>query len=140
MSDEQGTATQQAQVEQAADPKWGDSLDRLGEERKAELAERLWGWTPAQATEDQPGPFAGERLTGLEVYWLAACAVAGQDGETAAAARLLVDANERVSIRVVHVPLAGARLRAAQLAGADPPPAPVQGAHPRRGPPRGARP
>src|SRR5258707_9311655 len=113
MSDDQGGVEQQTQHEQPVQRKWGDSLDGLSQERKDELAEALWGWTPAQATADQPGPFAGKRLTGLEVYWLAACAVAGQDGETAAAARLLVDANERVSIRVVQLPLAGGPPRGA---------------------------
>jgi hypothetical protein len=117
MSDAQGTAEQPAQEEQQAQRKWGDALDGLTQERKVKLADALWGWTAAQATAEQPGPFAGERLTGLQVYWLAACAVAGQDGETAAA-RLLVDANERVSIRVVHLPLAGAWLGDAQLASA----------------------
>src|SRR5258706_2865843 len=113
MSDVQGTATQQAQAEQQAQRKWGDALDGLTQERKDELAEALWGWTPGQATAEQPGPFAGERLNGLEVYWLAACAVAGQERATAAAARLLGDANERVSIRVVQLPLAGGGARPA---------------------------
>ncbi len=66
---------QQSAGQQDDAPKWGDSLDKLSQKRKDELAERLWAWKPEMATEKRHGPFAGEELNGLEVFWLAICAL-----------------------------------------------------------------
>lgn len=70
--------------------KWGDSFDKLSDERRQELRERLLTWTPEQATMERPGPFFFEQLNGLEVFWLAACALAGADRDIDEAARRLV--------------------------------------------------
>src|SRR5690348_285884 len=90
--------------------KWEDSLDGLDEGRKQELARRLWGWTPEMASADHPGPFADERLNGLEVFWLAVCALAGRDGDLAKTAQ---DLRNRHAL-----PLPALHLERANLSGA----------------------
>lgn len=81
--------------------KWGDSFDKLSDERKQELRVRLLTWTPEQATMERLGPFFFERLNGLEVYWLAACALAGADNDPTEVAHRLVthNFNEKYSFR-----------------------------------------
>jgi hypothetical protein len=99
--------------------KWGDSLDVLGEERKQELAQRLWGWQPEAIYDDLHGPFVNEHLNGLEVFWLAICAIAGSDGDISKVEQLLRKAeNDRVvryALSVSKLVLVGANLRGAQL-------------------------
>jgi len=82
------------QDEQPVVRKWGGPLDELTPERKGELARRLWDWNPGMATEERPGPFAGQRLDGLEVFWLACCGLVGRDGDPADGARRLISARE----------------------------------------------
>src|SRR5215475_5825523 len=77
-------AIQEQQATSSEPLKWGDSFDRLSEERKTELAQRLWAWKPGTATQERPGPFAHEKINGLEVFWLAICAQAGVDGDVVA--------------------------------------------------------
>lgn len=123
------------------DWKWGDSLDFLVDEHKMYLRDRLEQWDPGLATEERPGPFAGERLDGLEVYWLAACARAGEYGEPTLSTEELVAQAPPFGVRVqlltlnlckadlhgVNLTLAnlnganlrGANLREATLRGAD---------------------
>ena len=55
------------------EPKWGDSFDLLSDERKRELRDRLMSWIPEQASKRRQGPFAGEHLNGMEVFWIAEC-------------------------------------------------------------------
>jgi hypothetical protein len=97
---------------------WGGTLDGLRQERKDELAEALWGWTPDMTTEERPGPFANQRLDGLEVFWLASNVVAGRDGDPADGAQQLTEAGrDFIVLRDLH--LEGADLQGAQLAGAN---------------------
>ncbi len=63
---------------------WAGNLDLLSGGRKEELAERLWMWNTNTATPEQPGPFAHERLTGLEVFWLVLCLLAGRGNDVSA--------------------------------------------------------
>jgi hypothetical protein len=113
--------------EQSSVPAWGDSLDGLTQERKEELARRLWDWTPEMATEHRPGPFAGERLNGLEVVWLAICAVAGRGGDAVKAERQLQQRNRQ--IKIVSLQLQGAILYAVRLEQANLSFAQLQGAN-----------
>src|SRR5258706_488983 len=116
---------QQGQAPDLADEaparKWGDPLDLLDEERKTALAEAVWEWMPAQATPEQSGPFAWQRLDGLEVFWLAACVVAGRGGDTAAIAQRLAGDTftDRYSIDLSGLHLEGAILNRAHLAGSN---------------------
>ncbi len=103
MSDDQQNPSQPPESDKPV-YKWGDSLDLLPEERKADLAKHLWDSTPKQVTEDHPGPFAKEHLTGLDVFWLAACAVAGpQSGPVVTAQRLINDLFEAMTIEQWHL-------------------------------------
>jgi len=74
-------------------PKWGDSFDLISDERKQELRARLDTLTPEQAIKKHPGPFANERLSGLDVFWLVACALTKLEtgSDSAAAARIRAD-------------------------------------------------
>jgi hypothetical protein len=74
--------------------KWGDSFDLLSDERKNELRGRLNDWDPMTPTYGQSGPFAGEHLKGLEVFWLAACALARKDGDPTIAGTTLTDPSQ----------------------------------------------
>jgi pentapeptide repeat protein len=110
-------------------PKWGDAFDGLDEERKQELAHRLWDWEPEKASADHPGPFAGEPLSGLEVFWLTVCAIAGRESNLAAAEQEMRtgDFVEFVTLHPLHLEraaLIGARLEGAALIGAR-----LEGAH-----------
>ena len=60
-------------------------------------------WNMASA--DRPSPFAAEALNGLEVFWLAICALAGPDGDLAAAEQNLQNARDGF----VHVSLSTLR-------------------------------
>lgn len=82
----------QAETEQSNVLTWNDSLDLLSNERKQDLAQRLWAWDPGSATEEKLGPFAQETLNGLEVCWLAACALVGDTDDYAK----VVDAAQRI--------------------------------------------
>ncbi|HUY78698.1 MAG TPA: hypothetical protein VMV29_18140, partial [Ktedonobacterales bacterium] len=56
---------------------WGDAIE---EGRKQALWGRLRAWWEEQEHGERKGPFAGEELTGAEVFWLAVCVVAQQRG------------------------------------------------------------
>src|SRR5258706_15454840 len=117
---------QQGQAPDLADEaparKWGDPLDLLDEERKTALAEAVWEWMPAQATPEQSGPFAWQRLDGLEVFWLAACVVAGRGGGTAGIAQRLGRGTltGRYSIELFGVEPEGGHFHTAQPGGGQP--------------------
>ncbi len=120
----------------SAAPKWGDPLDALAQPRKDDLARRLWEWTPDAATKDRPGPFArepltSEPLTGLEVFWLAICALAGPHGDVAKAEQRLRAAMDdiRYSLSLEALHLEGGDLRAAHLEGANLSAAHLEGAN-----------
>lgn len=71
------------------------------------------------ATEVRPGPFAGENLNGLEVFWLAVCSLAGAQGDAEAAKhylRVAQDGDVRRSLMPLEaLHLEGANLREAGL-------------------------
>lgn len=100
--------------------KWGDSFDLLSDDRKQELRARLDTWIPEQATEKHPGPFANERLSGLDVFWLVACTLTKLEtgSDPAAAAQILADKARRITVSLSTLNLVGANLREAHLNGA----------------------
>ncbi len=82
MSDEQETtiATETDETPQKQyGIAWGDEID---ETRKQELWARLRAWWDEEDHGERKGPFAGERLTGAEVFWLAVCALAKDENST----------------------------------------------------------
>lgn len=100
---------------------WGDPID---ETRKQELWARLRAWWDEADHGERKGPFAGERLTGAEVFWLAVCALAEEAANTAGEAEQSLrvardDYISRWSISLTQLHLAGANLGGAQLEGAD---------------------
>ena len=100
--------------------KWGDSFDLLSDERKNELRGRLNDWDPMTPTygHGQSGPFAGEHLNGLEVFWLAACALARKDGDPTIAGTTLTDLSQFWPTRFTKLNLSEANLSEANLSGA----------------------
>lgn len=93
---------------------WSDSFDKVSDARKRELRGQLEGWDrdTEAVSKEQPGPFAGERLNGLEVFWLAACMMAGPSGD----AGLAVGARPlRHFFHERSLPLQGADLSGAHL-------------------------
>ena len=110
---------------QTSEPPTGEHWSEFpSKERQAELARRLRAWDQERDHGDRPGPFANFefpqfRLTGADVYWLAAL-VAG-DGDSAIGAKRLDQAYLRnydtfVFLNDLH--LEGANLHEAQLRGA----------------------
>jgi hypothetical protein len=98
--------------------KWGSDFKLLSDERKDELAQRLWTWNPGLVTNGQPGAFAKQRLNGLEMFWLAACALAEKAGNHAD----VIEAEQRIrgegyfdSASLPVLFLQGADLSGAQL-------------------------
>ncbi len=78
--------SEETNKEQALRPtgeKWGDPID---ETRKQELWTRLRAWWEETDHGERKGPFAGERLTGAEVFWLAVCALAQKESKLEAQA------------------------------------------------------
>jgi len=126
MSEQVGQHERNEQQQQQMTPPalltWGDSLDLLSEERKQQLAQQLWAWKPAMASDEKPGPFAKEKLSGLEVFWLAICAEARAGGDTAATEqtlRLAIKMGDRFRFTFPQLYLHGADLREARLKSAD---------------------
>ncbi len=133
MSDEQPGSEQQAasaQPEPPAGDRWGDPITP---KRQAELEETLRQWEEEAGHRDRPGPFAGKELTGAEVFWLAALALANRRGDVTTATnelrrrtgkrfvrhevsldKLLL---QKANLREAH--LEGALLREAHLEGAN---------------------
>lgn len=64
------------QAPQTTSEKWGDPID---EDRKQALWARLRAWWEEVDHGGRIGPFAYERLTGAEVFWLAVCALAKKE-------------------------------------------------------------
>jgi uncharacterized protein YjbI with pentapeptide repeats len=94
--------------------RWGDPI---GEDRAAELAAMLYTWVAEGGGNERPGPFAGVRLTGADVFRLAASALAGTEGSVAAAEQRLLE--YRVGSERTHAPdLSGLDLTGADLRGA----------------------
>ena len=60
---------------------WGDPID---EARKQELWQRQRVWSEETNQGERQGPFADERLTGAEVFWLAVSAIAGPEADAEA--------------------------------------------------------
>ena len=125
MSEQGGQHTRNEQQQQQTTPPalltWGNSLDLLSEERKQQLAQQLWAWKPAMATDEKPGPFAKEKLSGLEVFWLGICAEARAGGDTAATEqtlRLAIRMGDLFRFTFPQLYLHGADLRKAQMKGA----------------------
>jgi Pentapeptide repeats (8 copies) len=135
MSEDQGQQTGTAPAESTGAPpvsgRWGDPIS---EERQQELDALLQQWEQLSAAEqtERKGPFAGVRLTGADVFYLAARVLSGPDGDRAAVEGQLRVAQDDASLRrtldlsAVHLEdatlneahLAGTNLDAAHLAGA----------------------
>lgn len=103
--------------------KWGNAFDNIADGRKEELRNRLLSWQNADAVEERPGPFSGEPLDGLEVFWLATCALleTTHSGDVTKAADQLVSSDNDVR-RLIALPtlsLAKARLRWSNLSKAN---------------------
>jgi uncharacterized protein YjbI with pentapeptide repeats len=143
MGDEQSRPEQSvalAQAEPSAGERWGDPIppERAAELR--ELADRQRRWV-ASAPDGQrdldESVFRHVRLTGAEVFWLAAYALAGPEGDLEAVAVQLRDASVRNSGATVRdslpmlssLHLQGADLGEAQLQGVYFRAAQLQGAH-----------
>jgi uncharacterized protein YjbI with pentapeptide repeats len=94
--------------------RWGDPIS---ENRAAELAAMLYTWVEQSGGNERPGPFAGVRLTGADVFRLAASALAAIEGSVAAAEQHLRE--YRVGSERTHAPdLSGLDLTGADLRGA----------------------
>jgi len=78
--DQQHDDQPQAETPSTGDA-WGDPID---EARKQELWARLRAWWEETDHGELQGPFAGERLTGAEVFWLAVSAIAGPEADAEA--------------------------------------------------------
>jgi uncharacterized protein YjbI with pentapeptide repeats len=103
------------------DGQWGTAID---EQRMEWLRSRL---ALAKSTypshqSDQKPPFAGQSLTGAEVFWLTVQVLAGPQGDLTAAERRLQQAATnpllRVSLDLSAIDLRGAVLSGAHLEGA----------------------
>lgn len=102
---------------------WGDAiLDK----RKAQLDGMRAAWAANPA--DRPGPYAKVRLTGADVFCLAALALGSQLGDIVLAAERLRLARTEVSVRVA-LDLSALHLEGADLQGADLEGASLRGAH-----------
>ncbi|HEU5348543.1 MAG TPA: pentapeptide repeat-containing protein, partial [Ktedonobacterales bacterium] len=101
--------------------KWGESFDLLSVARKQELCARLDAWTQEVNLSEQVGPFAGERLNGLEVRWLASCMMVGRDNNPSLVTQIV--GTSRPTTRLIFtdqtLPLSMADLHGADLDEAD---------------------
>ena len=105
---------------------WGDAIE---EGRKQALWGRLRAWWEEAEHGERVGPFAEERLTGAEAFWLAVCAVAKDEASTVEEAEgRLRDERSRGFLSLSRLCLNGADLGAAELQGADLREAQLQGA------------
>jgi uncharacterized protein YjbI with pentapeptide repeats len=107
---------------------WGDDI---AEDRQAELdaLQRAWETEPA----GRAGPFAGVRLSGADVFWLATRALAGRAPDPSKAAERLRMARQdsvlRQALDLSALHLTGADLQGAELEGAGLRAAHVEGAN-----------
>jgi uncharacterized protein YjbI with pentapeptide repeats len=98
-------------------PGWGDDIS---DDRRAELDRRLQAWT-AEGEGGRDGPFQGVSLTGADVFYLAARALAGPDGQVQLKEalerlrRAQRDAVLRVTLDLSGLDLSGAVLPRATL-------------------------
>jgi uncharacterized protein YjbI with pentapeptide repeats len=131
MGDEQPGPKQPAVVTQAEPPtgnRWGNPItpERTAELR--ELADRQRAWVdsaPDGQRDLDESVFNGLALTAAEVFWLAAYALAGPEGDLEAAAAQLRDTSgigrlsrDLSSLHLECASLYGARLQKASLYGA----------------------
>lgn len=108
---------------EAVGTRWGDPI---GVERQAELmdlADHQRAWADAPDHRGQESAFKGVRLTGADVFWLAAYAMAGPRGDVAAAQERLRSTHIDISSRLLTgfastLHLEGADLYEAHLEGA----------------------
>lgn len=126
----------QQPVETSTEPAgiaWGDPIspERLAELK--ELFERQKEWAAQPIRDINQSAFKGVKLTGTDIFWLTAIAIAGPEGNLEAAKTRLDIAVSTLtftqieSIEVLHLDgaslhkaqLAGAYLRGAHLVGAD---------------------
>ena len=126
MSDEPAGAAESAPT--TGGVAWDDAIE---EGRKQELWARLQAWWDEKEHGERKGPFASEKLSGAEVFWLAVCALAQKDGTSTdeAEERLRGGGNAVDPFYFVDLPLLclnGAVLAGAQLQGADLPGAQLQ--------------
>jgi uncharacterized protein YjbI with pentapeptide repeats len=75
----QPTSTSACPHPEAVGTRWGDPIS---EERQAELKGYLDRWATETKHGKRGGPFQGKRLTGAEVFWLAASALAGTNDKS----------------------------------------------------------
>jgi uncharacterized protein YjbI with pentapeptide repeats len=71
---------------EAVGTRWGDPIS---DERQAELQARLDAWAAETTHGQRSGPFDGDHLSGADVFYLAARALAGSSGELLAARQRL---------------------------------------------------
>ena len=127
MSDEQ-LPVEPGQPQESDERKWGDPLDTIPAERQKELRElaerqEVWAAQPEGQRELEESAFKGVKLNGAEVFFLAAYALAGPEGDLEAqAARLravtLDDYEPWRDIHLSSLHLEGVNLGGAQLQGA----------------------
>lgn len=98
---------------------WGSAITS---ERKAELDAIIERWAAETERADRPGPLAGIRLTGADVFWLAARFRAERSPLRLEGANLSLANLDGADLSGAH--LSGAILVAARLSGAD-----LQGSH-----------
>src|SRR5262249_33699545 len=104
--------------EEAMDrPRWGDPLDRLSAEPKQDLAQRSRDWSSPEAHNNQRGPFAEERLTGLEVCGLLVSVFIGRGMDRTVAEELVGESSPAIMLRLTENSVA-LDLRESDLAGA----------------------
>jgi uncharacterized protein YjbI with pentapeptide repeats len=97
------------------DGQWGTVIDN---QRREWLRSQLALSKPIHAPHsDLEPPFAGQTLTGAEVYWLSVQVLAGPQGDLVAAERRLQQAVTNPLLRV-SLDLSGVDLRDAVLSGA----------------------
>jgi hypothetical protein len=97
MAEEQQEAATPGQTEPVAGS-WNDPND-ISDARQAELAASQRAWDQETTHGERRGPFDGVELSGADVFWLAACALAGTGGNTSDAERKLRAAHDDDSVR-----------------------------------------
>ncbi len=132
MSDEQPGAEQPGQSAQPPPPpagdRWGDPISPERADRLRELADQQRAWAAQEKPDLDESSFKDISLTGADVFWLAAYAWAGPDGDLAAAQELLRTLTGKRYLRSKYslpkLLLQKATLSKARLEGAD-----LHGAH-----------
>jgi len=127
-ADETAQAPPAGETAPRAGGRWGDAI---GEARKAELQALQEAWGADH--DERSGPFAGVRLSGADVFWLAVRAVAGPKGDPGRAEERLRRAREderaRAGLKLSSLLLRRADLRQAHLEDAVLPRARLDGAN-----------